>query len=293
MNSYLVPQIVYVGDRATLILPFTSIHVAGARETSIALDPNFFPFSADIEFYRIMVEHRSSGSRLVVEFSAYAPGILELPPIEIDGELFTGIKIEITSIIGSGESGAVLSGPALPLAIPGTSLLIYGTMSAAILILLLVLWLRLRGRGFLKGWIDKWRRKQLIISMSAIEKRLRRALLKKDENQRDILNTLSGEFRAFLSFFTGENCRAMTAREIGHIPQGSLIQWQPDAADDAYRELSGHFLEYFFYRCDSLRFSGSEIQRDDTLAMLGDLRRFLVALDRAAKIKSRPEETAA
>lgn len=293
-GAYLIPQTVYVGDRATLALPLPD-RGAGAE---ISLDPKELPVSPDIELHRVTLERRPSGSRLLIEFSAYTPGLLELPPIEIDGERFAGLRVEISSILGPGDSGSVLSGIAAPLAIPGTSLLVYGTMGALAVILLLLLWAALWGRRRLEGWILNWKRRRLIVSMAGIEKRLRRAL-HKDGDRRGILNTLSGEFRGFLSFFTGENCRAMTALELGSLvidgakpADADIPGTAAESAGDDGAFLSGEFLGGFFSRCDGLRFSGRGITEDETLAMLGDLRRFLVALDRAGRGMSRQSEAA-
>jgi hypothetical protein len=272
-RPYLIPQIVYVGDRATLVLP---LHAA--METSTAIVSNLYS-SPDIDLYRIVLERRPSGSRLMIDFSAYTPGLLELPPIEIGGETFTGLGVEISSILGPGEGGAVLSGPASPLAVPGTSLLVYGTMGLITLFLLLVLWVLFWGRRRLAGWLEKWKRRQLIISMWNIEKRLRKNLAK-GGNRQDILNALSSEFRVFLSLFTGQNYRAMTAGEMEHIaPPHTDAETEGKTAG----ALSGGFLGAFFGRCDGLRFSGAEIAGNDILAALGDLRLFLQGLEKAGK----------
>jgi hypothetical protein len=248
-----------------------------AAERVISLEPQLFPLSPDIELHRVLLEYRSSGSRLVVEFSAYVPGTLELPPLEIGGKRFASLRVEISSVIGSGENGAVLAGPAPPLAVPGASLLIYGAMGGFVLFLLLALWAGIWGRRRMVGWITRWKRGRLVVSMWGIEKRLRKMLLK-EGSRREILNTLSGEFRSFLTFFTGENCRAMTAAEIGGV---SLEL--PAPGNEAGPELGGGFLEAFFRRCDELRFSGSGIGTEDVLALLGDLRRFLKTLGRSGR----------
>jgi hypothetical protein len=284
-EPYLVPQTVYVGDVATLVLPLAA--EGAAKDGTVVLDPKLFPVSAGIELRRVALERRPSGSRLLIEFAAFTPGDLELPPIEIGGERFSCLRVTIGSVIGGGQTDAVLSAPARPLAIPGTGLLVYGTLGAFTLFLLLSLWAGIWGRRHLSGWLLKWQRMRLIVSMAGIEKRLRRSLLREGK-ARETLNSLSGEFRAFLSFFTGENCRAMTAAELGQLPPEALALWRGgECAEDAARELGGDFLGPFFRRCDTLRFSGSEIiSNDEVLAMLGDLRRFLAALYKTGRRKS-------
>jgi hypothetical protein len=295
-RPYLIPQTVYVGDRATLVLPLPHLHAqeGGAKDGTFSLDPKLFPVpaSASLVLHRLTLERRAAGSRLLVEFTAYAPGVLELPPVEIGGERFTGLSVEISSLIssdgvGSDGAGSVLSPPAPPLAVPGASLLLYGTMGALALIFALLLWGTLWGRGRLAAWFVVWKRRRLIISMRIIEKRLRKRMLK-DEGRQEALALLSSEFRAFLSLFTGENCRAMTALELGCLPPLLPGEAETGAVPQSRRGSSaqapgGEFLGPFFRRCDELRFSGAEVAADDVLASLDNLRNFLDALDRAAR----------
>jgi hypothetical protein len=113
------------------------------------------------------------------------------------------------------------------------------------------------GRKRLKDWLTAWKRRLLLVSMRGTEKRLYKALMK-GAPQREILDILSMEFRGFLAHFTGENYQAMTAGEIGRLEAGNSA-----------------FLGGFFGRCDRIRFSGGAINRDETFALLGDVRRFL------------------
>jgi len=268
-GAYMVPSKVYVGDRASLMLPLSGI--TGHEEINARLIPS----SVDIDIHHVVIERRPGGSFLKIEFSAYTPGTLELPPFEVAGQIFSGLTVEISSILEPDESGMVLSGPALPLAIPGTSLLIYGTISAGILLMLLIIWVLFRGRTQMKVWLAAWKRRWLLISMLDMERRLRRALAK-GAACRKILDMLSTEFRDFLACFTGKNCRAMTAVEIGRLG-GSI----PDSK----------FLGEFFSRCDGIRFSGDEINGDEILAMLGDLKSFLVTLGRSMRKKAARESS--
>jgi hypothetical protein len=270
----MVPSKVYVGDHASLVLPLPGVVGNGNTEINIG-----YISSPDIDIHHVALERRPGGSFLNIEFSAYTPGILKLPPFNVAGEVFSGLTVEISSILEPGESGTVLSGPALPLAIPGTSLLIYGTISAGILLMLLTLWILFRGRTQMKGWLTVLKRRWLLVSMMDMERRLRKALAK-GAACRAILDVLSTESRNFLAGFTGENCRAMTAVEIGCLKdRGSAV---PDS----------EFLGRLFSRCDGIRFSGAEISSDETLEVLGDLRRFLVTLGRAMQGKAAGENSA-
>jgi hypothetical protein len=267
-DPYMVPPKVYVGDRANLVLPMPGL----ATDAKISIE--HIPSSEELVIHQVVLERRPSGSFLTIEFSAYTPGTLEMPPFEIGGEIFSGLKVEISSILSTDESGMVLSSPALPLALPGTSLLVYGTISAAILLMLLAIWSMVWGRKRIRGWLAAWKRKRLLVSMMATERRLNKALAR-GVPRREILDVLSAEFRSFLSYLTGENCSAMTAAEIGLLKsKGEGIV------------MGGEFLGRFFDNCDALRFSGHEINDDETLAMLGDLKRFIQTLDWSGREKA-------
>jgi hypothetical protein len=260
VGAFMVPSRVYVGDRASLILPLPSFTVNEDSETASIVSP-----SADINIHRVLLERRPLGSRLTVEFTAYAPGILELPSIVIGGEVFRSLTIEISSILEHDASGKVLSDPAPPLAIPGTSLLVYGTILSILFCLSIALWILFWGRKNIKGWLAVWEKRRLLNGMRGVEKRLRRALARKDDTYRNILDALSREFRGFLSHFTGEHCRAMTAIEFANSEM----------------RINKEFLKDFFKRCDGIRFCGGEINRKDALSMLNDVKKFLAELSTA------------
>jgi hypothetical protein len=262
-GAFMVPSEVYVGDRAALILPLPGFAVKEDSETASAVSP-----STDLEIHRVILERRPGGSRLTVEFSAYSTGVLELPPIVIAEHVFSGLTVEISSVLEQGVTGTVLSDPALPLAIPGTSLLIYGTIISIICSMSLAFWILIRGRTRIKGWLALWKKRRLLSGMRGTERHLRRALEKGDGTRRNILDALSTEFRGFLAHFTGENCRAMTASEFANI--GLQIE-------EAKRE----FLKDFFRRCDGIRFGGGEINENDTMSILDDLKQFLAVLSNA------------
>ena len=273
-SQFLVPQTVYVGDRAVLTLPLTAPLVMG----DITLDSRALAFlsSPELDIHRVVLENRPPGSRLVIEFTAFAPGLLELPPIEIGGQSFSGINVEISSIL-DGSDATVLSSPLPPLSIPGTSFFIYGTITGLILLLLLVLLMVFWGRLNFSKIAARWKRLRLIAAMAKIEKRLAKILDSGDKWA--ILDKLSTEFRIFLSLFTGENCRAMTAGEFGRLPFPESFAGMPP-------EWGSGFLKRFFMRCDDFRFGGGKITSADIAPLLTELRQFLDALNSAVRSKT-------
>jgi signal transduction histidine kinase len=258
----MIPARVFIGDRARLVLPLPAgfnFPAPDSRFPNVTIPP--FPLP-DISIHQITIERRPGGNSLIIEFSAYRTGIVELPPFEIAGEIISGLTVQISSMLDSDSSGMVLSNPARPLAIPGTSLLVYGTIGILTLLLLLASFL-FRGRKRIQSWLIKWERKRLLAAMEKTEKRLRKALVK-DMDRREILDVISVEFRNFLAFITGENCRAMTAAEIGRLDTNS-------------HNLDNESLRIFFKHCDTVRFSGCEIGIDKTIALLDELKYFIAA----------------
>jgi len=266
-GAYLIPRRIYVGDPAILIVPQPS---STGDYGDIVLTAGF-PQDKDIDFHRIILERRHSGGRLLIEFTAFVPGILQFPVIEIGGEKFPGLSVTVNSLIG-GVSAPVLSEPESSLAMPGTAFLLYGSLSAFVFILLLSIWFLLKGRAFLRELRKKWKRRMLFSSMKKAEKRLHRMLLK-GTDKRVILDGISIEFREFLCVFTGDNCLSMTAAEFESLPPG---QFTP-------LDFSFLSLRDFFRACDELRFSGVDVSSQDILSMLGDLRLFLSAFENGSK----------
>ena len=271
-NAYMIPPKIFVGDRATLIVPLPGFSV----QTDSEISPEQLPSQYGIDIHRVVLERRPNGSQLAIEFSAFMPGTLELPPIDIAGRLFSGLHVEISSILETGDSRLVLSGPTSPLAIPGTSILVYGSIFATVFSLLFVLWALLWGRKRLKEWLAMLEQRRLLLSMWAILKRLRKDLTK-GVPQREVLDSLSFELRGFLSYFSGQNCRSMTAFEFG-----STVLFED------YPNVPGReFLAKLFGRCDCARFSGEKIGKNEAEDLLTEARYFLKSLDRNMRKNAR------
>lgn len=273
-GAWQIPRVVYVGDPATLILPLAGSAEDSADIILTAQSSNNavnFPSSLNIDFHRIVLERRTSASRLLIEFTAFAPGTLELPVIEIGGMSFSGLTVTINSVIDSKNSTLELSRPASSLAMPGTALMLYGTLAGFALLLLSAIWFALKGRRYLQRWTEKWKLRRLFISIRNTEKRLNKNL-SKGGSKRDILNKLSFEFKNFLSVYTGNNCRAMTSREFENL------------------SLNSSFLVNFFKRCDFYRFSGADFEAGDISRLLADMLLFLDELEKSKTENENPGE---
>ena len=275
-QAYLIPKQIYVGDRAALVVPLPA-SIKNSDDIILTKDiffpdEEYFPSDENIDFHRIILEQRTSGSRLIIEFTAFFPGNLKLPVIKIGGEYFSGLSVTVNSTI-EGTQDRVLSGAASTLAIPGTALMLYGSIAALVFAVLLAILFIVKGRVLLLKLKEKWKRCRLFTVMRNTEKRLRRAVIKGGD-KRYILDKLSEETRNFLSVLTDINCRAMTAEEFKKL----TLNNQP-----AEEEMS---LGNFFRSCDEYRFSGSDAESGNILHLLDDLIKIIDITEKPAEDQS-------
>jgi len=273
---YLIPKNVYVGDKAVLVLPLSG---ASVNSQDIVLTPSSadFPLHENIDFHRIILERHTGVNRLMIEFTAFVPGLLEIPPIEIGGGYFSGLSFTVSSVL-EGSPSLILSGPASSLAMPGTAIMFYGTITAAIIFILLITWFFLKGRIFLKKWREKYKYWKLFNSMKLIEKRLYKNVYK-GEDKRIILDKLSGQFRVFLSVITGINCRSMTAGNF-ETPEFETALNSRRITDSFNPAQLGNF----FNKCDELRFSGDNIDSQEIFNLLEFLRGFIGTMEDSKRL---------
>jgi hypothetical protein len=257
--AYLIPQTIFVGDRGRLVMPLGQAFRGAApfiREGPGTLAPE-----EEILISRVELEYRNGAARLLIDFIPYAPGIIGLPPLELSaagGEplVVTGLKVRVASILDS--SSMALSPSAPPIAAPGTSLLIYGSS-----VLILLVLLGIGGMGRLGKLREGFRRRRLIRVM---ERALRRGKVRLHRSppdpreQKKLLAGLIGEFRKFLTLYTGINCHALTPSETGILP-------------GAASSLGG-----LFRRWDTLRFSGHAPAEGEILSTLDEAGAFVAAL---------------
>jgi hypothetical protein len=274
--SYLIPQTVFVGDPGQLALPLNPL-LKGITGTALE-DPAALPRLRNLTITRVELETREETPRLLVDFIAFVPGTIELPPLEIASLRFEGLRVHIASILEAEGNSRVLSEPAASLAAPGTATLIYGAVLGFLLATLLLVFGCIRGIPGLKRWLRIFRRRRVIRSMDRVLRQMRSRLLKDPPGgEEDVLTQLSGEFRIFLGFFLGMNCRSMTAGEFR-----DLLPGEPGSP------LSGLFLCDLFRRCDALRFSGEPLSPGAALSLLDEAGTFTGALDQAERAGAIP-----
>ena len=304
-TPYLVPQTIYVGDLGRLIIPLN--HNFSGIPSFLLDTPDKLYESRDLVIRRIEFEHRGGTPRLAIDFITYIPGVHTLPVLEFtamgaeikpytdlnvpdDPEggngnqektrektlIISGLVINTASILGSSQTE--LSEPSPPLAAPGTGFLVYGSLAFVIALLFFSigggLWAR---KNFAEVW-DKLRRRHLLRAMDKFLRRLRQeGELGKYGNAAHLLTLLSSELREFLSFFTRVNCRSLTAAEFLDLPLDTILEF-PEGSVSAPVFLCGLFRVW-----DTLRFSGSSVEKEELFRALDDTIFFMEALSKAEK----------
>ncbi|MDL2229029.1 hypothetical protein LJC14_02145 [Treponema sp. OttesenSCG-928-L16] len=279
--SYLIPQTVFVGDEGRLVLPLGSAY--RGLDPMVLNVPELLPRTRDILIRRIELENKGGASRLFVDFQAYAPGRLELPLIEIGSFEFAGLSVFISSVLAMEEGSPVLSNTALPLAVPGTAAVVYGTIVALILFTAAAVLAGLRGIPGFRTLRERNRRRRVIRYIRRFLLRMKNRVSKDPGNSALLAESLSlvnGQFRDFLSFFSGAPCNTFVPGEFLSL---NIVSGGTDMMDETSPPLSPGFLRALFLRWDELRFSGIDPQGDAVLAALGEALSFVNSFDAAER----------
>ena len=291
---YLLPQTIFVGDHGRLVVPLGQAFAGFdpfVLESSSELNK-----SPDLLIRRIELERRGGNSRLLIDFIPYATGVISFPPLDFYSLALnldkaessekkipplTGLKVQVASILN--PSQMTLSDPSPPLAAPGTSFLIYGFLLVVLVLLFFGIGLSLWGRRHFSEIWERFRRRRLIRLMSKFLRRLRHeCCLEKSKKAAFYLSVLSGEFREFLSLYTGVNCNSFSAEEFLELSLG----YNEDMVSSMLR---ADFLFSLFRSWDILRFSGKVIEMSDLLHALSETDRFITAMDKAEGEKPFPK----
>jgi len=273
-TPYVIPHTIFVGDRGRLVAP---LGTAFSEVAPFVLEgPAGLPQTPDLVIRRIELDRRGVHSRLLIDFVPFATGTLYLPPLAflIPGEediMFPLFSVRVASILN--PSNMVLSQPALPLAVPGTSLLVYGTGILILLLLSLGIVFSFLGPRFFRELLGRLRRRYRLYIMMRFLRRLKQEYsLDKNPNTGHYLMTLSSRMREFLSFYTGFNCQSLTAMEFLALPLDTtaLDRWQ---------------LCNLFRAWDTLRFSGQGMEKADLFKAIDDVTALIAVLAKAEKEK--------
>jgi hypothetical protein len=165
------------------------------------------------------------------------------------------------------------------LAVPGTSLLIYGALVLVIFLLSIGIVTNLLSRHYFKDIWERLRRRRLLRRMAKFLRRLKQeASFGENENTGSYLCLLSTELREFLSLCTGLNCRSLSAVEFLDLPLEDISE---SLGNEAFKWSS--YLCCLFRVWDTLRFSGQNITMKDLVQALNDTETFVSALDKTER----------
>jgi hypothetical protein len=275
---YVLPHTIFVGDRGRLVVPLG----VSFRETApfILEGHNELPQTPDLLISRLELDRRGGITRLLIDFIPYATGTLYLPSFgdffsEEEAELLPPLRVQIASILRS--SDMALSAPAPPLAVPGTSLLVYGTGALILFLVSLGIGCSLLGPRYFKGFWERLYRRYRLYIMNRFLRRLKQECnLDKNPNPGHYLTILSAKIREFLSFYTRFNCQSLTPMEFLELPLN-------DTALDPWR------LCQMFRAWDTLRFSGQGMDMADLFEAIDDVSALIAALDKTEKEKLLPK----
>ena len=277
---FLLPQTIFVGDSGRLVLQLGEDYLDA--EPFIRYSFNLFPSDRNLHITRIELEQRGTVPRLLIDFIPYAPGILLFPPLEISpGQFIDDLEVNIASILNPSRMN--LAPAASPLAQPGTGFLVYGSIGLILLLLFLGIGGSILGRRhFFEIW-EKMRRRYLLRNMISFLRRLKyECEFKKNHDTSYYLGLLSGEFREFLSLYTGYNCRSLSAGEFLEL---NLFEYNQFQQEDEESEIINweYSLFVIFRSLDTFRFSGTKIDPENLLSVISDAGNFAFALDMAEK----------
>ena len=243
-GAFLIPQTVFVGDEGRLVVPLSE-NAPLAASTNIVVTGGL-PFNDDIIVKRVEID--AGARQLLIDFMAFRPGALSIPPIPAAG--LPPLTVSIASILERDGYSTTLSPPEKPLAAPGTFALIIGGTAAIIALAVLV--------GFSASYGPRhFRRLFERIRVRFLRYKAKRAILAAENalaagriEIKEGAAAVSEAFRGFLAAIYRKNYASYSAEDF--------------LADE---EFSDGAVYHIFAGCDRLRFSPARVEREAVTAV--------------------------
>jgi hypothetical protein len=263
-DTFLVPQTVFVGDEGRLVVPLAEMPAGQSN----AVITDRLPYNENIIVKRVEIDVRAK--QLLIDFVAFRPGVLEIPPIGGIGETnataasdaidTTGaiasielppLKVEIASILEREGYSIILSPLERPLAAPGTFALVSGGTAALVALAAAVVFLAVKGPKRFHRIFEKVRVRLLILRTKRAIQKTQNALVSGRIGAKEGAAAAGAAFKSFLSAFYRKDYASYAAEDF--LSDALFCD------DAAYR---------VFAACDKFKFSPAPVEQDDIKAFI-------------------------
>ncbi|MDR1095543.1 MAG: hypothetical protein LBL31_04080 [Spirochaetaceae bacterium] len=274
-GAFLVPRTVFVGDEGRLVVPLEGVSPSTGQANVVITDR--LPFNENIIVKRVEIDARAK--QLLIDFVAFKPGVLEIPPIggleeinmmniigtldTLDSSDTTGaantinaievlpLKVEIASILEHEGYSIILSPPEKPLAAPGTFALITGGTAALAALAAMIVFLTANGPKRFHRIFEKVRVRLLIHRTKRAVLKTQNALMAGRVGTKEGVAIVGAAFKSFLSAFYRKDYASYSAEDF--------------LSDVLFRDGAAYRI---FAVCDKLRFSPVSIEQNDVQALV-------------------------
>ncbi|ULQ60703.1 hypothetical protein K7I13_05375 [Brucepastera parasyntrophica] len=173
----LIPQEVFIGDIAECRFATDSFDSAAEQIFPVMLPPESLPSSPDATIHSITIQKNGPDITVSINFTPWKTGVLQLPPFFVNNVRILPPAFQIASLMEK-TGMAVLAPPRRPLLVPGTTYLIYGTIAAScviIMVLIIVFRKLIIARTITaSARINRVRFKKTMKAMRKLEKKIRK-----------------------------------------------------------------------------------------------------------------------
>jgi hypothetical protein len=247
-GAFLVPQTVFSGDEGRLSTPLPDGFSPNSGGNIVVTDQSRLPFNEHIIVRRVEIDFQTK--RLLIDFVAFRPGTVEIPPITVGDVEFPLETIPIASILERDGFSTILSPPEKPLAAPGTFMLVIGCTAALITAVSLAVFLILYGPRQFRWRLETLRSRFLVHKAKKAVLKILLALKNGRIGAKESVALMSKAFKTFLGAFYRKDYAAYSAEDF--------------LAD----ELPGtKAIYHIFSGCDKLRFSSTPVEPNDAKAI--------------------------
>jgi hypothetical protein len=255
-GPFLVPQTVFTGDEGRLVVPLDGILPVTSRGNIVITDR--LPFNENIMVNRVEIDMRAK--QLLIDFTAFRPGVLEIPRIDavdavdaINTADLPPLKVEIASILEREGYSIILSPPEKPLAAPGTFVMLLGGTAACIALAATMVFLAVNGPKHVHRFAEKLRCRLLVYRTKKAIIKTQYALAQGRVGIKEGVTAVEEVFKLFLSAFYRKDYASYSAE---------------DFLSDTLFSSSGGAVYRIFAGCDKLRFSPARIEPDDARTLV-------------------------